>query len=331
MWRNSTISGILVFLIAVGIGPLVAVATGSPYLLSIFERFLIFAVAASSLNLILGYGGMVNFGHAAYLGIGAYATAVLANSGYSALWIQAPVVVLASTVAAAAMGTVALRTSGIHFIMITLALAQILFYMAQSSSTFGGDDGLIILERSTLWQAYDSFDPWHLYGFIAVSALLLLALIDFIVRSDFGRRLVAARENMQRANALGFDVIATRLTAFMIAGAVCGLAGLLLANQSEIASPGYADWQRSGELLAIVILGGVGTRFGPIYGALAFVSIEHFLASISSHWPILFGPLLILIVLFFHSGLSGLVAGLGRILRNPQAGKLRNPQTEGGA
>lgn len=318
--RNPAIPAALIPILAAGVGPLAAIVTGNPYLLSIFERFLIFAVAASSLNLILGYGGMVSFGHAVYLGIGAYATGLLANAGYGALWVQVPAVVLVSAGAAALIGLIALRTSGVHFIMITLALAQILYYLAQSSSVFGGDDGMVIQERSTLWPGYDAFDPWQFYGFIAVSALLLIGLVDLVARSDFGRRLVAVRENGQRANALGFDVTATRLLAFVIAGAVCGLAGLLLANQSEFATPGYANWQRSGELLAIVILGGVGTRFGPIYGALAFVVVEHFLASITSHWPILFGPLLILVVLFFHAGLSGLVDGLGRRVRAPQAG-----------
>jgi branched-chain amino acid transport system permease protein len=319
--RNPLAPALWIAILAVAIGPLIALVTDDNYLLSIFERFLIYAVAAASLNLILGYGGMVSFGHAVYLGIGAYATGILADAGIATLWVQAPVVVLASAGAAALIGMVALRTSGVHFIMITLALAQILYYLAQSSSAFGGDDGMVLYERSTLWPGYDAFDPWHFYAFIAVSSVLLIWLVDHVVRSDFGRRLVAVRENSQRANALGFDATATKLLAFVIAGAVCGLAGLLLANQSEFATPSYANWQRSGELLAIVILGGVGTRFGPVYGALAFVVVEHFLAGITSHWPILFGPLLILVVLFFHAGLSGAVSLLG--------GRFRARQTAG--
>ncbi|CAM3182105.1 branched-chain amino acid transport system permease protein [Paracoccus aminovorans] len=312
--RNPATGMIVTALVAAGIGPLVAAVAGDAYLLSIFERFLIFAVAASSLNLILGYGGMVSFGHAVYLGIGAYATGLMANAGLTGLWMQVPAVVLASGLAAALIGVIALRTSGVHFIMITLALAQILYYLAQSSSVFGGDDGMVIYGRSTLWPGYDAFDPWQFYAFVAVLALVLLWLIDWVIRSDFGSRLVAVRENAQRANALGFDTLATRLLAFVIAGAVCGIAGLLLANQSEFASPGYANWQRSGELLAIVILGGVGTRFGPVYGALAFVVVEHVLAAITSHWAIVFGPMLILVVLFYHASLSGLGAQLGRKL-----------------
>lgn len=319
--RNPLAPALWIAILAVAIGPLIALVTDDTYLLSIFERFLIYAVAAASLNLILGYGGMVSFGHAVYLGIGAYATGILADAGIATLWVQAPAVVLASAGAAALIGMVALRTSGVHFIMITLALAQILYYLAQSSSAFGGDDGMVLYERSTLWPGYDAFDPWHFYAFIAVSSVLLIWLVDHVVRSDFGRRLVAVRENSQRANALGFDATATKLLAFVIAGAVCGLAGLLLANQSEFATPSYANWQRSGELLAIVILGGVGTRFGPVYGALAFIVVEHFLAGITSHWPILFGPLLILVVLFFHAGLSGAVSLLG--------GRFRARQTAG--
>lgn len=312
--RNSATAAILTVLVAVGIGPLVALVTGDSYMLSIFERFLIFAVAAGSLNLILGYGGMVSFGHAVYLGIGAYATGLMANAGLTGLWMQIPVVVLVSGLVAALIGVIALRTSGVHFIMITLALAQILYYLAQSSSAFGGDDGMVIYDRSTLWPGYDAFDPWQFYCFIAISAVVMLWLIDRVIHSDFGSRLVAVRENGQRANALGFSTLATRLLAFVIAGVACGVAGLLLANQSEFASPGYANWQRSGELLAIVILGGVGTRFGAIYGALAFVVVEHFLAALTSHWAIFFGPLLILVVLFFHAGLSGLGAQIGRRL-----------------
>lgn len=319
MTRDSALPVLLLLALAALLGPLGALISDDPYILSIFERFLIFAVAASSLNLILGYGGMVSFGHAVYLGIGAYATGLLANAGYPSLWLQLPVVVVVSGAAAFLIGMIALRTSGVHFIMITLALAQILYYLAQSSSAFGGDDGMVIYERSALWPGYDAFDPWQFYGFIAVSALVLIWLVDVVVRSDFGRRLVAVRENSQRANALGFDVMGTRLAAFVIAGAVCGLAGLLLANQSEFATPGYSNWQRSGELLAVVILGGVGTRTGPVWGALVFVVVEHYLASVTSHWPILFGPLLILIVLFFHQGLAGLFDSLGRRLR-PLAG-----------
>jgi len=320
MGNSSPLSFLIVAVLAVGIGPLAALASGDTYMLSIFERFLIFAVAATSLNLILGYGGMVSFGHAVYLGIGAYATGLLANAGYTGLWIHVPVVILVTGLAAFLIGTIALRTSGVHFIMITLALAQILYYLAHSSSVFGGDDGMVIYDRSALWPGYDAFDPWQFYSFIAVIALLAIWLTDTVARSDFGRRLVAVRENGQRANALGFNVMATRLTAFVIAGAVCGIAGLLLANQSEFATPGYSNWQRSGELLAVVILGGVGTRFGPVYGALGFVVVEHYLASLTSHWPILFGPLLILVVLFFHSGLSGIVSDLGRKLRLAQGG-----------
>ncbi|WP_313613773.1 branched-chain amino acid ABC transporter permease [Agrobacterium sp.] len=308
-----------VIIFALGIGPVTALVTNDAYVLTIFERFLVYAVAASSLNLILGFGGMISFGHAVYLGVGAYVTGLMANSGYGDLWLQVPAVAVVCAFTAAVIGLIALRTSGVHFIMITLALAQIVYYLSQSSSAFGGDDGLVIRDRTTLWAGYDAFDPWMFYGFFAVIAFLLLWLIDHVIRSDFGRRLVAVRENGQRANALGFNVMAVRLVAFVIAGVVCGLAGMLLANQTEFATPGYANWQRSGELLVIVILGGVGTRFGPIYGALAFVLLEHSLAAITNHWAALLGPILIIVVLFFNSGLSGLAAALMRITSSTRA------------
>jgi len=319
---SSSLAHWVVVAFAILIVPCVALLSNDIWMLSIFERFLIYAVAAASLNLILGYGGMVSFGHAVYLGVGAYATGILVNSGLTLFWLQLPIVLSVCALTAWLIGLIALRTSGIHFIMISLALAQILYYLAQSSSFFGGDDGMVIYDRSQLWSGYDAFDPWHFCAFITVSSLILLWLIDHIIRSDFGRRLVAVRENSQRANALGLNAHATKLLAFTLAGMICGFAGLLLANQSEFATPSYANWQRSGELLAIVILGGSATRFGAIYGSLAFVVVEHVLAGFTNHWPIFFGPLLIIVVLFFHSGLSGAVSMLsGRMFRRYAAGE----------
>lgn len=296
-----------VLLAMVAIGPVVALLSGDVYQLAMFERALIYAVAAASLNLILGYGGMVSFGHAVYLGVGCYVTGILANEDITQIWIQLPVVIAASMAVALFIGMIVLRTSGVYFIMITLALAQIFFYLAVSSSYFGGDDGMMIYERTTLIGAYDPFDSWQFYGFTAVLAVLCILFLNHVIRSDFGRRLVACRENPKRATALGYNVFAIRLVSFVLAGAVCGVAGFMLANQTEFATPGYASWQRSGELLVIVILGGVGTRFGPVYGAFAFILLETVLAGYTNHWPILFGPFLILVVLFFHQGLAGFV------------------------
>nr|WP_296430268.1 branched-chain amino acid ABC transporter permease [Roseovarius sp. BRH_c41] len=284
-----------------------AIVSGDVYQLAVFERALIYAVAAASLNMILGFGGMVSFGHAVYLGLGCYATGVLANADVTSAWIQLPTVIAVAGLAALTIGLIVLRTSGVYFIMITLALAQIFYFLAVSSSYFGGDDGMVIYERTTLLEGYDPFDSWQFYGFVAVVALFCILAINHIIRSDFGRRLVACRENTTRATALGFNVFAIRLTGFVLAGVFCGIAGFLLANQTEFATPGYASWQRSGELLVVVILGGVGTRFGPVYGAFAFVLLESVLSSFTSHWPILFGPFLILVVIFFHQGLAGLV------------------------
>ncbi|MEQ8896833.1 MAG: branched-chain amino acid ABC transporter permease [Roseovarius sp.] len=301
------IEGVVVLVAMVAAGPLVAVLSGDVYQLAVFERALIYAVAAASLNMILGFGGMVSFGHAVYLGIGCYATGILANADILPIWVQLPVVMAASGLVALFIGLIVLRTSGVYFIMITLALAQIFYYLAVSSSYFGGDDGMVIYERTTLFGGYDPFDSWHFYFFVAGITVLCLLVVNHLVRSDFGRRLVACRENPTRATALGFNVFAVRLVGFVLAGVICGIAGFLLANQAEFATPGYASWQRSGELLVIVILGGVGTRFGPVYGAFAFVLLESVLAGYTTHWPILFGPFLICVVMFFHKGLAGLV------------------------
>lgn len=305
--KSGILEGAVVLLAMVAIGPAVAILSDDVYQLAMFERALIYAVAAASLNMILGFGGMVSFGHAVYLGIGCYATGILANEDVTALWVQLPVVIAASALVALLIGLIVLRTAGVYFIMITLALAQIFYFLAVSSSYFGGDDGMVIYERTTLLRAYDPFDSWQFYFFTAAVAVLCILAINHVIRSDFGRRLVACRENPTRATALGFNVFAVRLVGFVLAGIFCGIAGFLLANQTEFATPGYASWQRSGELLVIVILGGVGTRFGPVYGAFAFVLLESVLADITTHWPILFGPFLILVVLFFHRGLAGFV------------------------
>lgn len=316
MDRKIDIETVIVPLLAALIGPAVALIQNDAYLLTTYERALIFAVAATSLNLILGFGGMVSFGHAVYLGIGAYTAGIMANAGIVSLWPQLVAVVLVCGICAALMGAIALRTSGVSFIMITLALAQIFYYIAVSSSRFGGDDGMVINDRSTLFAAYDPWSTWQFYGFIAGASVLLIWGVAAISASDFGQRLVAIRENAKRAGALGLHVTGTRLVAFVIAGIVCGLAGLLLANQSEFATPGYANWQRSGELLAIVILGGVGLRMGPVYGAFAFIVLEHALAGVTSHWPLLLGPILIAVVLVLRGGLGGLVhSGITRISR----------------
>ncbi|MEB8386723.1 branched-chain amino acid ABC transporter permease [Rhodobacteraceae bacterium KMM 6894] len=301
------LQSIIVPLLAIAIGPIVALLTGDVYVLHVYERALIFAVAAASLNLILGFGGMVSFGHAVFIGLGAYVTGIMSNADITALWFQVPAILAVTGIVALVMGLIALRTTGVYFIMITLALAQIFYYTAVSTSTFGGDDGLVIYERSTFFGFYDPWDSWQFYGFIATVSLGLIWFITAVINSDFGLRLLATRENPQRSGALGMHVLGTRLLAFVIAGMVCGLAGMLLANQSEFATPGYANWQRSGELLAIVILGGVGLRMGPVYGAFAFILVEHTLAAYTSHWAFYFGPVLVLVVLFLNRGLGGLV------------------------
>lgn len=306
------LESLVVLLAMVAIGPIVAIATDDVYQLVVFERAMIYAVAAVSLNMILGYGGMVSFGHAVYLGIGCYAAGIMLNADILSIWIQLPVVIAASAAVALFIGLIVLRTSGVYFIMITLALAQIFYFLAVSSSFFGGDDGMVIYERTTLPGPYDPYDSWQFYSFIAAMTVLCILAVNHIIRSDFGRRLVACRENPTRATALGFNVFAIRLVGFVLAGVICGIAGFLLANQTEFATPGFASWQRSGELLVIVILGGVGTRYGPVYGAFAFVLLESFLSGFTTHWQIILGPFLIVVVLFFHKGLAGF---LDRILK----------------
>lgn len=306
-----------VILVAVAIGPAVALIFDDPYLLALFERVLILAVAAASLNLILGFGGMVSFGHAVFLGVGAYVTGIMSNADITSFFIQVPAVIVFSAIVALFIGAISLRTSGIHFIMITLALAQIFYYLAVSSSRFGGDDGMVVYERATLGAFYDPWSSWQFYGFVALCCAALIGLVNHLVASEFGQRLIACHENPQRAEAMGLHTYGTKLVAFVLAGVVCGLAGSLLANQAEFVSPGTADWRRSGELLAIVIFGGFGTRNGPIFGAFAFILLEHYLADLTTHWAALFGPILILAVMFSSGGLARgierLTSRLGRL------------------
>ncbi len=303
--------------------PFVAEALGYGYVTGIATRILILGIAASSLNFILGFGGMVSFGHAAFLGAGAYIVGILSfhatlggpislgifewNATEEAL-IAWPLAMLVSGLLALLIGAICLRTSGIYFIMITLAFAQMLFFIFISFRDYGGEDGLSLWSRSTLPALDLSDDRQFYYLTLALTALVVLFL-GRVVRSRFGMVLKGARDNEQRMLALGFPVYRYKLVAFTLAGAIGGLSGALMANHTEFISPGLLSWHLSGELLVIVILGGIGSLLGPILGALAYIALEEVLSAWTTHWMIFLGPLLILIVLFARSGLWGWIAG----------------------
>lgn len=292
------------FLLPLGLFALLAAAplVADNYLLSLIARGMILAIAAVSLDLILGAGALVSFGHAAVMGIGAYAVGILAEEGVTdALW-AFPAAMAAAGLFALVTGAIALKTRGVYFIMITLAFGQMAFFVAQSLSAYGGDDGLPLAVRSTLagqrW--LKGAVPFHYVtlGFLAATFLACLTLLS----SPFGRTLRAAKENERRTRALGLDPYPYRLIAYALAGALAGLAGALFANLTEFVSPAYLSWHRSGELIVMVVAGGMlmgrmGTLTGAIIGALGVVLVEEGLAHFTEHWRILFGPLLVLLVL----------------------------------
>ena len=292
--------------------PPVAAALNQLFYVELFRRILIFAVAALSLNLILGYGGMVSFGHAAYLGVGAYAVGVLAHHGIHNGFLQWGLAIGASALVALAIGAVSIRTSGVYFIMITLAFTQMLYYLGISIEEYGGDDGMRLPMRSQFGGLVDLKDSTQFYYLALAILAILLVLVHRLVNSRFGMALRAARSNEARARAIGYSPYRYKLTAFVIAGAICGLAGALLVNHTAYLTPDFMHWTRSGEILFMVIMGGMGTVAGPVLGALALLLLESFLSSWTAHWQIILGPILVLVVLFAKRGLAGLLPGGAR-------------------
>lgn len=297
----------LACLAALALVPPLAAFIGEPFYIQVFTRVMIFAIAALSLDFILGYGGLVSFGHAAYLGIGAYAVGILSFHGVTNGFVHFAASAGACAVAAALIGAVSLRTSGVYFIMITLAFAQMVFFLAVGLRQYGGDDGLGIARPSDFGSLVDLAEPWTLYHVVFGFLALFLFLGGRAVRSRFGVLLQGIRSNERRMVALGFPTFRYKLAAFVIAGSVCGVAGALFANLTLFVSPSILHWTRSGELMMMVILGGIGTLIGPVFGAAAYLLLENVLSRWTEHWPALLGPLLIVIVLCSHSGLLGLL------------------------
>jgi branched-chain amino acid transport system permease protein len=285
--------------------PPIAMALGKGFYIDLVRRMMVFAIAAISLNLILGYGGMVSFGHAAYLGIGGYAVAIFAFYGVNNGFLQWGVAIGASALVALAIGAVSIRTSGVYFIMITLAFTQMLYYLGISIEEYGGDDGIRLKARSQ-FPLLDLNDGLQFYYTVLVLMLASVYLVHRIVNSRFGMVLRATKSNEARSRAIGFSPYLYRLTAFVIAGAMGGLSGALLANHTNYLTPDYMHWTRSGEIMFMTILGGMGTSAGPMLGAFVFLLLEDLLSGWTEHWQVILGPLLVLSVLFFKRGLAGL-------------------------
>jgi branched-chain amino acid transport system permease protein len=294
--------------------PILALLTGGSYLVSLGSRVMIFAIAAVALDLLVGYGALISFGHAAFIGLGAYAVGILSVYGINDALVSLPAALGISAVYALLTGLVCLRTKGLYFIMITLAFGQMAFFTASSLAPFGGDDGLTIAARNTV-AGFALLRNEHAFYFVVLFCLLITYLFcRALVGSRFGRVVRGAKENPVRVATLGFDVYRFQLATYVIAGALAGLAGFLLANATEFVSPAYMSWQRSGELIVMVLLGGLGSLDGAIIGAAAYLLSEEWLSGVTEHWKVIFGPVLVLIVLFARGGLLGVARALVRRL-----------------
>jgi branched-chain amino acid transport system permease protein len=319
-WINAGLLGLLVAV------PLVAQAMGEPFIVTLATKVAILALAGVGLNLALGLGGMISFGHAAFFGIGGYVTGIFAFHGFNgtavttfpftvpgtkemlAIW---PMAILFSGLAALAIGALSLRTSGVYFIMVTLAFAQMLYYFAISWPAYGGEDGLSFFVRNS-FPGLDTLVPLHFF-WVCLGALLAgLALSATIARSRFGLALEAIRQNRGRAVAVGIRPFPVQLTAFVISGMITGFAGALYADLNRFVSPTMLSWHTSGEIMVFVILGGVARLFGPLAGAAVFIALEHMLGGVNDYWRAFLGLLLLLVVLFAPGGVVGLLAGRRR-------------------
>ena len=321
--RNILVVALLAALVLL---PVYAGLTGDRFMLTLFTRIVILALAAVSLNLILGYGGMMSFGHAAYLGIGGYAVGMLAHEGIYTGFVQWPVALAASALFALVIGALSLRTRCVYFIMITLAFAQMAYYGIAGLARYGGDDGLTIYKRSQFFAPIDLSNKVQFYYLCLALLYGSIYLVWRLVNSRFGMVIQGSRSNDLRMRAIGFPTYRYRLVCFVIAGTLCGLSGALIANHTDFVSPAMMYWTRSGDLIIMVVLGGMGSVVGPVIGAVALLVLEEALPSVitfvlhpfmgekaagyGEFWQIVLGPLLLLVVLFARGGIDGLLAKL---------------------
>ncbi|HEU5019008.1 MAG TPA: branched-chain amino acid ABC transporter permease [Pseudolabrys sp.] len=309
--------------------PLYVQYTDDQFTLTLFTRIVILALASVSLNLILGYGGMMSFGHAAYLGIGGYAVGILAFEGISSGFIQWPVALGASALFALVIGALSLRTRGVYFIMITLAFAQMAYYIISGIQRYGGDDGLTINQPSQFGGFVDLSNRVQFYYICLALLFGAIILVWRLVNSRFGMVIQGARSNEPRMRAIGFPTYRYKLVCFVIAGTLGGLAGALDANNTDFVSPAMMYWTRSGDLIVMVVLGGMASPFGPVFGAVALLVLEEALSGITEYWQIILGPLLLLVVLFARGGIDGLLrqASLWRADKRREAAMAKEVHT----
>jgi len=311
-WLNLRNAFVVALVVMLALVPVYAALIGNYFLMSLFTRIVILAMAAVSLNLIMGFGGMVSFGHAAYLGIGGYAIGILAKEGINSGFLQWPLALAMSALFALAVGALSLRTRGVYFIMITLAFAQMVYYVAIGLDRYGGDDGMTIYKRSQFGDLINLSNKTAFYYLCLVLLLVAVYIVWRIVNSRFGMVIQSARSNDRRMRAIGFPTYRYKLVCFVIAGTMCGLAGALLANHTDFISPAVMHWTRSGDLIVMAVLGGMGTVFGPVIGAVALLVLEEVLSGVTEYWQIIMGPIFLLVVLFARGGIDGVLLGACR-------------------
>ncbi len=297
----------LFVLVLLALTPFVTGFAGGNYVENLVMKAMILAIAAVSLDLLIGYGGLVSFGHAAFLGLGSYVTGIALTEGMTNALPILAMVLLVCGLFALITGAISLRTSGVHFIMITLAFGQMLFFSLSSLSFYGGDDGLTLWDAPTLFGSHVFQNGSSLFYSILIVLALTWLFVGRLSASRFGRVLRAGKQNPVRVGTMGFDIFRYRLIAYVIAGLLAGIAGFLTACHAEYISPSTAAWQNSGNLIIMVVLGGMGTRNGALLGALFVVLIEESLSLITHEWKLIFGPLLVLTVLFARGGLVSLI------------------------
>lgn len=318
---NRALLILVLALVALLLVPPFAQLIDESYLISNLSRVLIFALAAVSLDLIVGYGAMVSFGHAAFVGLGAYVAAILSFhvndgsalfsfpfefDGSNNLLLILLVAMAVAALVAALTGMISLRTHGIHFIMITLAFAQMLYYLFISLDRYGGEDGLVMFGRNEL-PFIDTSDDTVFYYLSLFSLCLFLWLSHRLVNSAFGRVIRGCKINEKRMQSLGYNTYWYRLAAYMIAATGAAIAGVLLANKTEYVDPGLFSWHLSGELLVMVILGGMGSLYGAVIGAMVYLLLEQIFSAYTEHWMFFLGPVLIVVVIFARNGIYGII------------------------
>lgn len=307
-WRLPVVVPLLVFALLLAV-PVASWATGEVFWVAFFARIVIYAIAATALNLALGYGGLVSLGHALFLGVGAYSVAIPAFHGIDNGWVHLALCIGCCAVLGLVTGAISLRTSGIAFIMITLAFAQMGYFLFVSLKQYGGDDGTSIVATSRLL----GLDLGGVYTVYLVSLAVLIGLTWWMARlrvAPFGMVLRGGRQNFRRVNALGVPARNYQLTAYVLSAVLCGIAGMLLANLNAFASPSTLSWVVSGDLIVMVVLGGMGSVFGPLLGALAFIGMEEILKMVTEYWMAIFGPIIVLVGLLGRAGIQGFLVSL---------------------